>query len=417
MADDRNWRNNLDDIAETYGVNQEGNWRNDLKAVREFIEAGGGGGGSGLTPAQVQEIIETYLETWQASESNIADGAITEGKIAAAAVTLGKVSTAAVNNAKIVDASINGNTKLVNSSVTTAKIANSAVTAAKIGTSQVLDANIATGAVSTFKLAQEAVATDKIADGAVTAEKIADGVLPEPIVATICPATTVVFAFSEDGSTFSFTGGTFTYLSSKGAYGQAVFGAQINIPYVTGRVIILNLANPSAPTATSRSSQNLVLEDTELVIGNMFNIGTNPLTRVVTVYGAGVYTYSATAGHHEAYGSIANSGDVLDLVLGDYTVRAENKGTTAGISIFATNTDIPNVDIRRHSIYNDASEGKAFDGVTLTSTPLEVDDTVLMQSNDSCTIWLANGRQFFEIKIFISGNGERTRILADFLSQ
>lgn len=247
-------------------------------------------------------------------------------------------------------------------------------------------------------------------------------VLPEqipPLVATICPISTVTFQFSEDGSTFSFTGGTYFWMASKGNYGVATFGAQFDIPYITGRVFVLNVTDPNAATVSSRSlNSGTVFNENEYVIGNMFNYNTNPVTQTVTIYGSGAYTWSALAGHHEAYGSILNTDDTLDLVIGGITVRARKKDTVnAEVSVLATNTNLPNIDIRRFSIYGDASEGKAFDSITLTNTtPIVVDDTVLTSSNDTCILWIGNGAQMIEVKIFISGNGARCRIVSDFLS-
>lgn len=254
-------------------------------------------------------------------------------------------------------------------------------------------------------------------------DQVASVTLPDqikPLVATLCPATTVSFMFSEDGTTFSFTGGTFLWMSSKEEYGITTFSAQINIPYVTGRVIVLNVSNPDNPTVTTRPVNTAIsFSDGEYVIGNMFNYNTNPRTQTVTVYGSGTYSWSSIVGHHEAYGSIADTGNILDLVIGDITVRATKTGnTTASISVLATNTDLPNIDIRRFSIYDGTSEGAAFDGVTLSSTtPTVVDDTVYTNSQDSCTLWIGNGRQVTEVKIFISGAGQRCRIVSDYLSQ
>lgn len=268
------------------------------------------------------------------------------------------------------------------------------------------------------KLADLAVTNSKLGPKAVTADKLADNAITTPLIATVCPATTVNFAFSEDGSTFSFTGGTFLYLSAKNNFGVVTLGAAINVPYVTGRVLVMDVSNPDAPNITSRSiSPSMTFADNEYVIGNFFNFNTSPITQTATVYGSGAYTWSATAGHHEAYGDISTTGATLDLTVGNFIVRATG-GANANISILsATNTSIPNIDIRRFSIYGDSSEGAAFDDVTVTSTPLIVDDTVLKQSNDTCTIWIGNGRQVIEVKVFISANGTRCRILSDFLSQ
>lgn len=61
MAAYENWREEVNNIADALGVNEDGNWRNDLHAIAEYVAAGGGGGGGGVTPAQVQQIVNASL--------------------------------------------------------------------------------------------------------------------------------------------------------------------------------------------------------------------------------------------------------------------------------------------------------------------------------------------------------------------
>lgn len=286
---------------------------------------------------------------------------------------------------------------------------------------------IADGAVTTVKLADGAVTNAKItngtitgakiAPGTITADLIAAGVIPASIVATVCPATTVNFAFSEDGTTFSFTGGTFLWLSTDNKYGVVTIGAAINVPYVPGRILVMDVSNPDAVSIVARSiNPAITFAENEVVIGNFFNYNTNPIIQTATVYGSGAYTWSATAGHHEAYGDISTSGAELSLTVGDIICTITNTGTNGSISIAARSGSLSPIDIRRFSIYADASEGNAQDGITLTTTPVVVDDTVLLASNDCPHIWVGNGRRVTEFKIFASGNGARTRIISDYLS-
>lgn len=286
---------------------------------------------------------------------------------------------------------------------------------------------IADGAVTTVKLADSAVTNAKIANGTITGAKIASGtitadliaagIVPRPLVATVCPVSTVNFAFSEDGSTFSFTGGTFLWVSADNKYGVVTLGAAINVPYVAGRILVMDVSNPDAPSIVARSiNPAITFAENEVVIGNFFNYNTNPVTQTATVYGSGAYTWSATAGHHEVYGDISNAGNILSLTVGDFICSIENTGTNGSVSISAVSGSLSPIDIRRFSIYQDSSEGNAQDGITLTTTPVVIDDTVLLASNDCPHIWVGNGRRVIEFKIFASGNGARTRIISDYLS-
>lgn len=116
------------------------------------------------------------------------------------------------------------------------------------------------------------------------------------------------------------------------------------------------------------------------------------------------------------FGDISSPGATLDLVVDKFTIRASYSTSTASaVSIFAT-TGTVIADVRRWSIYGGSSEGTAFDDTTLTTIPLVVDDTVLVNSSDSCNVWVGIDQDMWEIKVFISGSGARSRITARKLS-
>lgn len=116
------------------------------------------------------------------------------------------------------------------------------------------------------------------------------------------------------------------------------------------------------------------------------------------------------------FGSIGTAGSYLDLPLGDsgLVVRVSNTdGTNGQISVYSTSGTIT-ADARRVSIHNDSSEGGTEgvkDSVDFGTTPTPIDSTVYMASNDWNEIWVAIEEVWYICKIFLSGNGVRTRML------
>lgn len=127
------------------------------------------------------------------------------------------------------------------------------------------------------------------------------GIIPEPVepveplVATVASASTVLFKFSDDGSTFSFTGGSFGWFASHSHFGVFTAGPQIDIPFQSGRMFVLDISNPDAPNITTMAvSPSMTFTNDQYVIGNMWNDGSNPVVRKVQVYGAGEYSFTVT---------------------------------------------------------------------------------------------------------------------------
>lgn len=77
---------------------------------------------------------------------------------------------------------------------------------------------------------------------------------------------------------------------------------------------------------------------------------------------------------------------------------------SCGATISAPNGDITILNAYRTSIYNGVSEGQVLPGQTVTSTPVNVDDTIYASFNDECTIRIMKTGTVYEIK-FIVGNG------------
>jgi hypothetical protein len=114
--------------------------------------------GEVLLEADLDEIcddLESFLNTEQLGDANIADAGITASD-------------------KLIDSSISA-AKLATDSVITAKIQDSAVTTAKIAANAVTDAKIQSGGLAAASLATNSVTSDKIAANNVTAGKLANG--------------------------------------------------------------------------------------------------------------------------------------------------------------------------------------------------------------------------------------------------
>lgn len=114
----------------------------------------------------------------------------------------------------------------------------------------------------------------------------------DPIIAAVASASTVLFRFSEDGQTFSFLGGTFGWFATHEHYGVVTISAAIDIPFVTGRLVILDVSNPNNPILTTKPlAPSMTFSDNEFAVGNMYREDT---VNVVYIYGAGTYKYGET---------------------------------------------------------------------------------------------------------------------------
>lgn len=134
------------------------------------------------------------------------------------------------------------------------------------------------------------------------------------------------------------------------------------------------------------------------------------LTRVTLIHS---YSLPGDDRNRAVYGDISTStSDPLDLAVGDSGLifRAVYSSATASRLQLLTATGTIVADVRRASIYGGSSEGAQFDGATWTTTPVDVDDTVLSQSNDTMVVTIAIEERVWECRAFISGAGARARL-------
>lgn len=114
----------------------------------------------------------------------------------------------------------------------------------------------------------------------------------DPIVATVASASTILFDFSEDGATFNFLGGTFAWCATHEHFGVVTISAQIGIPFVTGRLLILDISDESSPTlATKPIGPSMTFNPNEFVVGSMYR---EREQNVVYVFGGGEYKVTPT---------------------------------------------------------------------------------------------------------------------------
>lgn len=150
----------------------------------------------------------------------------------------------------------------------------------------------------TANLADASVTADKLAAGSVTDLAFADGLSIEPSIAVLAPATTILFEFSEDGATFSFTGGSFGWFATHGHKGIFTTSAKIDISYVSGSVIVMDLTNPDNPSFPRLPvSSAMVITNNQYVVGTMYTtreVAGGSLIYNVTMLGAGTYRYNVT---------------------------------------------------------------------------------------------------------------------------
>lgn len=113
----------------------------------------------------------------------------------------------------------------------------------------------------------------------------------DAIIAAVASASTILFSFSEDGGSFNFLGGSFGWFATHEHFGVVTISAQLEIPFVTGRLIMLDITNENNPTLTTKSiNPSMTFEDNEFVIGNMYRDGQS---NVVYIYGGGFYKHGA----------------------------------------------------------------------------------------------------------------------------
>lgn len=155
----------------------------------------------------------------------------------------------------------------------------------------------------------------------------------DPIVAAVASASTILFQFSEDGQTFSFLGGTFGWFATHEHYGVVTVSSQIDIPFTTGRLLILDISEETNPRITTKPlSPSITFADNEFVIGNMYREGTTNSVNVVYVYGGGLYRFGdpAVATKDDLAGYLSLTEEANQRVAGSITVGTQT--TLSGLS-------------------------------------------------------------------------------------
>lgn len=208
-------------------------------------------------------------------------------------------------------------------------------------------------------------------------------------------------------TTFIFTGGTYIQMSTRGQIRTISFSQQ-SLNYSGGVFICFN--NSTQTLVTFDMVNILTLPTNYYIVGWMLTSPNgNPSVHVID---GGDYEYISIT-DHSVLGDISTIGDMIELDITETIFsRLTSTGTnTCRLEIVGTTT-INNVDIRRMSQYGDSSEGSTFNGITLTTAGVVVDDTIYMDSSDGGRVWICNGNIWYEMIFFVSGGGTRARIVA-----
>lgn len=120
-----------------------------------------------------------------------------------------------------------------------------------------------------------------------------------------------------------------------------------------------------------------------------------------------------------ADGDISSANSTLTLNIPDINVNIslERDGSNLPTSKIKTINGTANINYRRFSIFNENmvdSTVKEGDSIVLTSTPITIDPSLLMESNDTTYTWIRNEGTtgIWEIRNFISKNGAIATIMA-----
>jgi phage minor structural protein len=131
-----------------------------------------------ITSAKIQnaQITSAHIQDLAVGTASIQDLAVTQGKIANLAVGTAQIQDLSVNNAKIATAAI-GTANIIDGNITNAKIANLAVDTAKIKDASITNAKIASLAVGSANIQDASITTAKIGDAQITNAKIASAAI------------------------------------------------------------------------------------------------------------------------------------------------------------------------------------------------------------------------------------------------
>jgi phage minor structural protein len=128
-----------------------------------------------VTSAKIAQaaIQAAHIEELAVGTAAIQDLAVTTAKIASLAVGTAQIQDASINNAKIATAAI-GSANIIDGTITNAKIANASIDTAKIKDASITNAKMGTASIDTANIKDAAIQTAKIGDAQITSAKIAN---------------------------------------------------------------------------------------------------------------------------------------------------------------------------------------------------------------------------------------------------
>ena len=120
-------------------------------------------------------------------------------------------------------------------------------------------------------------------------------------------------------------------------------------------------------------------------------------------------------------GDISTVGKSLSITIPNTTIVGTLTSTAAGgyakFTYASSGDTLTNVDIRRDTMYGGGTgEAYSLDGGALTSTPLSIDDTIYMISNDSSIHFIRYNGHLYTITLFLSGYGARCSLIYNQIS-
>lgn len=110
-------------------------------------------------------------------------------------------------------------------------------------------------------------------------------------------------------------------------------------------------------------------------------------------------------------GDVSSSDNTIQLPIEDTGFILQLQYQSSNIAYLYGITDGSDIvaDVRRSSIYGDASQGKTFNGFTWTNTiqSSQLIDDILMDSTDNVSILIRINNILYNAFVWISGSGQR----------
>lgn len=160
---------------------------------------------------------------------------------------------------------------------------------------------------------------------------------------------------------------------------------------------------------------NFALVDYDNSLVNVYRVlisatTANIITPVQLIHSYNLRSLEST--NNSIIDSVTQLGDFVDLTIGDSGLIARlawRDATVTNLIIRSESTSVV-ADIRRASIYGDASQGYAGDTLTIANNTTTIVDDIYQQSNDTVIVNIGVGNEWYQLHIFISGQGARTRM-------